>query len=262
MTLDSTKRPARTFVSLLGIPWLRHGIFGRAGGVSPPPWESLNLSASTGDCPERVAENRERLRRWLGAEVLTPQNQVHSCVVIAIDGPEGMVIARGPHDGQVTHTPGIGLLTLGADCPGILAVDPVRRALGVAHAGWRGSVGGIALELVRAMSLHYGSQAEDLIVGLGPAIGGCCYTIGEEVAEKIAAWPGGDRALTPAIKLPEIPRRADLRRLIQSQLQGVGVQKIEISPDCTQCRSDLFFSHRQSGGTTGRFGLGAVIVGG
>ncbi len=176
-------------------PWLLHGFSTRAGGVSSVYGGStLNLGWTKEDDPTLVAENRRRFMRSVSGEnrgsVLVGVRQVHSGVVRivkAIDGPlegrlqtaEGKAVLEG--DGLVTNVAGV-LLGVGtADCVPVLVIDVEKRVVGAFHAGWRGTVARIAERGVAEMIAEFGSRPEDIVAAVGPSIGPCCYTVGEEV---------------------------------------------------------------------------------
>ncbi len=160
-------------------------------------------------------------------------------------------------DALITDTRGIVLAAFSADCPLVAVVDPVRRAVGLAHASRRGTFGLIAARTVRAMERLLGSRPADMLAAIAPSIGPCCYEVGEEVlAEARGALPGAERFFARA----EGRLRLDLWAANAAQLAEAGLapQRIEVAGVCTRCRSEEFFSYRASGGRTGRF---AVLVG-
>ncbi len=171
----------------------------------------------------------------------------------------------GPVDGLITAEPGCGLTMNYADCAPILLYDPVREAIGLGHAGWKGVVNDLPGAMVRAMERAYGSDPAELIAGVGPSIGSCCYEVGEPVISAVtsafddpaslllSAPPGEHGQIAPSSRhfdLPEANRR---------RLAAAGVQHIEMSNLCTACLTDLFFSHRAEKGRTGRFGAMLVL---
>ncbi len=249
---EASDLPLLRFENLSALPGVAHGLATRSGGCSPEPWNSLNLSVSTGDTADNVRENRARLLRALGLQKLSHQNQVHGTTVVRLSGEE---TDTPPHDAQISDVPGLALLTLGADCPGLLACDPERRMVGVAHAGWRGAVAGIVPQWLDAFA-RAGSPAKDLHVAIGAGIGPCCYQVGPEVVAQAQAWPGGQRAVE------ERDGRSyfDIRALLRMQLEDRKVASLEVAPYCTACNPTLFYSHRQSGGRTGRFGLAIGLL--
>jgi YfiH family protein len=156
-------------------------------------------------------------------------------------------------DGLITDEPGCALTMNYADCTPIFVYDPVRRAIGLGHAGWQGAMKDLPGALVGAMQAAFGSRPADLLAAIGPCIGPCCYEVGEPVVSQIHHhFPnkpdllqdnGGPR---PHFDLPAANRQ---------RLQAAGVRQIQSSGLCTACRTDLFFSHRAEKGTTGRFGV-------
>ena len=181
-----------------------HGLSGRLGGVSEAPYDSLNLALHVGDEPEAVIVNRRRYLTALGldaARLVTPE-QVHGeaiARVTARDASRGALSyddAIAATDALITDEEDLPLLLCFADCTPILFLDPVRRAVGIAHGGWKGTVRRIAAKTVRRMQDEFGSRVEDILVGIGPSIGPCCYEVGAEVAEQFrAAFPGHEREL-------------------------------------------------------------------
>ena len=162
-----------------------HGFTTREGGVSEGPYASLNLGSKWGDDPARVRENRRRFFREAGIERLFSVTQVHGADVARV-GPEAEPeeIARMRADALVTNQPGVALGIYTADCIAILMVDPKTGGLAAAHAGWRGSVEGIAATAVGALVSAFGAQPEAIRVAFGPSIGPCCFEVGEDVAAK------------------------------------------------------------------------------
>jgi len=230
---------------------ISHGVLSRTGGVSPAPWDSLNVGGTVGDEAERVAENRRRAFRALGLDPASSHDvwQVHSAEIVVVDAPRGdapLVQA----DGMVTRTPGLTLFMRFADCVPILMIDPVRRAIGMAHAGWLGTVRGAAGQLVRTMVESFGSRPEELMAGLGPAIAAHHYPIGPDVVERL------EQALGPAVSahLSTVDGRThfDLWSANRSLLEAEGVRQVEVSGVCTACDRGLWYSHRAEQGRTGR----------
>jgi YfiH family protein len=158
-------------------------------------------------------------------------------------------------DALVTDLPGVVLTILTADCVPVLLYDPIRRAVGAVHAGWRGTHARIVPKTVETMQKRYGTDPRDLIVGIGPAIGGCCYEVGPEVAERFVAYPD---ALLPQTGGKY---RLDTKEINRIQLIEIGVPEthIEVSPICTMCEHDRYFSYRADA-TAGRFMSGIMLV--
>jgi YfiH family protein len=236
---------------------LGHAVFTRLGGVSRGPFSSLNVGNGVGDDAGAVAENHARVFAHLeidGARVTSP-HQVHGNRVAPVgEADVGQTIPRT--DGLVTDTPGVGLLLRFADCQPILLYDPAHHALGLVHAGWRGVAQGIAHRAVETMQERFGTQPQDLIVGLGPAIGPCCYTVGQNVAAAMGyALPDWSQVM----QRREEGWRLDLSAANIQQLTADGVEEIEEARICTACRGAEFFSHRAGNGRTGRFAVVAYL---
>lgn len=239
------------------IPGLVHGVTEREGGASRGPYASMNLGRSTGDDPAAVTENGRRLYERLGAPspVRFP-HQVHGRrVVVLEDLPEGPI---GEADAVATATPGRAVGVLGADCPGVLVVDPVRRAVAVVHSGWRGTVEGVLPAAIATLVARFGSHADDLRVGIGPGISAASYEVGPDVAEPFrAAFAWGASCLAPG--------RGDrswldlaLALRLQARDAGVRADRIEAIDLCTLRERERFFSHRRDGPKTGRHALVAM----
>lgn len=227
----------------------RHGISTRHGGVSQGPFRSLNLSRAGGDDPAAVGEN---LRRWaaaLGLETrqLVQLRQVHGRTVLRVGREQAGQLA-GEADGLVTDQPGVGLLLRFADCVPLIACDPGRGVAGCAHAGWQGTVAGVAQSLVQAFQRHFGSRPGDLRVAMGPSVGPCHYPVGSEVeAAARRAYP----QLAPRWFTPD--HRFDLWRANGDLLRRAGVAHLQLAALCTACHPDEFFSLRAAGWPTGHF---------
>jgi YfiH family protein len=244
------------FSSFLEHGNLMHGVFTRLGGHSQPPWASLNTGHTVGDDLDAVEANHDLIFEALGVhrENIVSPHQVHSTAVRVVGERErGQVLPQT--DALVTDAPGVVLMLRFADCVPILLYDPIRRVVGLAHAGWRGTVNGMAGAVVRAMVDELGCDAHDIQAGIGPSIGPCCYEVGDEVAEAASsAFSDLKDVLT---SLPNGRWHLDLWAGNRRQLIGVGVQSIETAGICTACRTDEWFSHRAEQGRTGR--LGALI---
>lgn len=232
---------------------LTHAILTRLGGVSQGPFATLNLGHTVGDDLNAVQENHRRVFALFGVDrgqVVSPY-QVHSARIRLVGREHGGTVQNGT-DGLLTTTPGLMLLFRFADCVPLLLWDPVHRAVGLAHAGWRGVAGGVVRAAVEAFVRHVGSRPEDLWAGIGPAIGPCCYQVGPEVVASVAQA----FSLRPDL----VYHRADgiyldLPGVVRAELEAQGVRQIEMSGICTACHTDEWFSHRAEGGRTGRFGV-------
>ena len=171
-----------------------HGFSTRRGGVSPAPWDSLNLRPSQGDGPEALWENYHRFFAALGLNesraVLSQQTHTANIRrVTAADAGKGLLRPRDytDVDALITDEPGLSLTVFSADCGTVLLYDPVRQAIGAVHAGWRGCAAGIVQKTVAAMCDAYGCRAENLMAALGPCIGPCCFETDSDVPEAMRA---------------------------------------------------------------------------
>ena len=220
-----------------------HGFSTRAGGVSAPPFDTLNLGVRWGDTAASVEENRRRLLRAIGADgPLYVARQVHGVAVTRVradDEPAG--IARVEAD---------------ADCIPALLVDPRTGAVAAAHAGWRGTVAGVLPAVVRALGDEFGARAGDLRVALGPAIGACCFEVGGEVVREFEAALGGAArdVVMPSPRGATGKWHVDLKaanRLLLARA-GVPAEAIDVGSDCTCHDGARFFSYRRDHDRTGQ----------
>jgi polyphenol oxidase len=222
-----------------------HGFPTRHGGVSTGRRDSLNLGYRWGDAPENVAENRRRVAEAAGfaIDLLQVTKHVHGTRVWVVgdhtpDPPEFDVL--------VTARPGDTLGAFAADCIPIVFGDPVKRVAAAAHAGWRGTVAGVAVEAVNAMRDRFGSAPGDVRVALGPSIGPCCFEVGPEVVEAFrAALPDAPGVVVAGPRKEHIDLRAATRALLERA--GVAAAHIDDRPPCTRCDGERFFSFRRDG---------------
>ena len=271
--------PLVRFDSLSAFDGLIHAVSTRHGGVSSGYLSSLNLGKTVGDDPENVGINHRRLAEALGVrrDHFTTTWQVHSQRVLeATKEHRGTLIDQA--DGIITNQVDLPLTQRFGDCTPILVYDPSHHAVGLAHAGWRGTVAGMAGSLVQAMVAHYGSDPAELAAVVGPAIGPCCYEVGDEVVDAVRqAFPDSAPVLRATRHSSSEDQSGveagkhntgshgqasrlyfDLWEANRWQLAQAGVRQIEVAGVCTSCRRDLFFSHRGDHGRTGRFG--AVVM--
>ncbi len=241
-----------TFPGLADVVGLAHAITTRAGGVSAGAFASLNLGRRTADLPVAVAENRRRAARALGFPALVSPRQVHGASVVEVRTADE---DPGEADAVMTDRAGVLLGILGADCPGVLLVDPRRRALALVHAGWRGTAAGVAPATVAALVERYGCAPGDLRAAIGPGISQAAYEVGPEVAAALAASSPAARASLARGR--EDRWQVDLGGLLVGQLTACGVpaSSIERSHYCTHRDATLFFSHRRDGERAGRHAL-------
>jgi YfiH family protein len=237
---------------------IKHAVFTRQGGTSPHPWESLNVGGLVGDDPERVIENR---RRCFGAVGRVPETmydvwQVHGNDVVRADAPRP---ANTPHlkaDAILTDRPEVTLFMRFADCVPVLLADPRRRVVGLAHAGWLGTVRRTVAAAVNAMVEQYRSNPADVIACMGPSIGAHHYEVGSEVIEQVRHTFGAEaNSLLAASNGDKQRAQFDLWAANRLILEQSGVKQIEMAGLCTACNLDDWYSHRGEGGKTGRFGV-------
>lgn len=243
------------FESLRPLTGVTHGVFTRRGGESPPPFDSLNVGSTVGDDAANVLANRRRVAEVLGvAEAATRSTwQVHGADVIVARRDDPPANPPRKADGIITADAGVPLIMRFADCAPLLFFDPVRRVIGLAHAGWRGTLAGVGPATVRAMADHFGSRPWDIIAGIGPAIGPCCYEVGDEVVAQVRqTFPHSPKLLIPPVNGHRGPH-FDLWAANEQALRSAGVQQVETARLCTACQSYEFFSHRAEAGRTGRF---------
>jgi YfiH family protein len=239
---------------LSALGFVTHAFCTRRGGVSTGPYSSLNLGFLAGDRLEDVRRNQilvEEAFEVPGGRLILMM-QVHGDRIRVLDGdgplPEGLPEC----DGLITGRPGVALGIRTADCVPLFFVNRVRRVIGAAHAGWRGTAFGIAAAMVEILAGRFSSRREDLLAVIGPAIGPCCYQVDAPVFEAFSAMPGADLFLRPC---PEKGRwMVDLALANRLQIREAGVlsENIFSAGLCTACRQDLFFSHRAGGGRAGR----------
>jgi hypothetical protein len=283
--------------SLSELPWLVHGFSTRAGGVSRAHRKGdLNLGFTKDDDRRAVEHNRGAFFREVGAAAtrrngrldpwpIVTLRQVHSDIIHCVDfhSVDSASRDRVPGDGLLTATPGLLLAIQTADCLPVILVDPKRRAVGVFHAGWRGTVKRIVEKGVGQMQHRFGSSPRDLRAAIGPGIHGCCYEVGEDVRTKFESQFSYAGKLFREVKESDpvrekypllfltarAPGHGDLPNKIfldlveanRQQLREAGVlaKSIWASPLCTNCHNDLLFSYRAESGKTGRM-MGVVGV--
>ncbi|HVJ05583.1 MAG TPA: peptidoglycan editing factor PgeF [Candidatus Saccharimonadales bacterium] len=274
-----------TSEKLSAIPWLLHGFSTRQGGVSKEyGGQQLNLGFTAEDTSKNVERNRERFLRNVKARdaegnpwPLALLNQVHSAAIHRVYGARGPEWARlrknkiveTAGDGLITNTAGVLLGIKVADCFPVIVADRKRKAVGVFHAGWRGTVQRIVEKGVGEMRRQLGCDPEDLVAVIGPGIGGCCYEIGEEVENEFDSQFAYSKELfedvfdswslktkypmlflnqrAPGHGEPAMSRHLDLVKANWCQLldAGVSAENIQSMDQCTACHTDLFFSYRK-----------------
>lgn len=230
---------------------LAHAVFTRQGGLSKPPYDTLNTSYSTDDQPEYVRKNLQIIKDNIGAGHLSFMNQVHGqdiFILRQIDDPNFGVPAKA--DAAITDIPYLALMVKQADCQAVILYDPEKRILSNVHCGWRGNVNNILGSVVSRMGSDFGCRGSDLKAAIGPSLGPCCAEfVGHEkiFPEKFRRF----MVREDYFDLWEISRR----QLLES---GLREENIEVAGICTKCRTDLFYSYRAEG-ITGRFATVAML---
>ncbi|MGE5371806.1 MAG: peptidoglycan editing factor PgeF [Solirubrobacterales bacterium] len=238
----------------------------RIGGTSDDPYRSLNLGLHVGDDSMQVLANRQSFARLLGIafDRLVCGEQVHGTAVAVIDAKD---CARGVSeletvvpavDALITIEPGVYLMAFFADCIPVFLFDPVQKAVGIAHAGWKGTAGRIGAETVRAMQQRFGSVPQDLLAFIGPGIGPECYPVDEQRAALASELFTFHEEIIYSIegkwRYAWNLKHTNRKILLEA---GLAPDRIEVSPDCTCCMPETYFSYRGTGPTTGR--MAAVI---
>lgn len=246
--IDTAPPPVLRVAAWEGVAGLAHGFFGRRGGFSGGDLASLNLSERVGDRPWTVGANWTQVRRALPGLDVARMQQVHGTRVARVTGAAQPV---GEADGLLSCTAGVGLAVLTADCVPMLAHAPGRGAVLAVHAGWRGSLEGVAAAALALAERELGIAPREWLVALGPAIGGCCYQVEREIGDRFEARWG---AMADAWQPSGGHGQLDLRRANRAILVASGVEAaniVDVGP-CTSCASEEFFSHRASRGRGGR----------
>lgn len=247
-----------TFPSLDRIEGVRHGFSTRLGGVSEGVFASMNLSFTRGDEEAAVRENFDRFCAAIGVDTadVVVSAQTHTANVRAVTAADrGRGVTREKEytdvDGLMTNEPGVVLCTQYADCVPLFFADPVRRVVATSHGGWRGTAAGIAAVTVRRMGETYGCRPADIVVGIGPSIGRCCFEVDTPVYEAFCKVEVFDHTCYTDngggkyhIDLWQVNRRWLLAA-------GVPAENVTVTDLCTRCHPDLFWSHRKTGDARG-----------
>ncbi|MEX1297754.1 MAG: peptidoglycan editing factor PgeF [Desulfotignum sp.] len=255
--MKSPPLPVKTFTRFSDCPNLVHGVFTRSGGVSRPPFDTLNVGFSTGDDPSAVRENRTRILSCLGLSRSVFLNQVHGKQILVLERKDkidpdlfwspdhlahGTVLSA---DAVVTDLKQVVLVIQVADCQAVMLADPEKNVIANVHSGWRGSIENIIGRCVGVMVDRFGCDPKQMLAGISPSLGPCCAQFihyRKEIPEPLWQYKLPDRDYF------------DFWRLSVDQLQekGLDLQHITTMGECTRCRPDRFFSYRQAG-KTGRF---------
>lgn len=251
--------PYLAYNSLSELKFINHAFSTRLGGVSQGEFTSMNLAFNRGDDPEAVTENYRRLCQSAGFDfdTLTASAQDHHTFVRAVTKQDCGVGIYKPRDLQsvdalITNEPGVTLVTYYADCTPLFFVDAKNKAIGLAHAGWRGTVERIGEKVVEKMTALYGTDPSDIIAAVGPAISVCCYEVDQPVANRFSALTDLEpsRFVFPKSGGKFMLDLLECNRQILVKA-GVPADNITLSDLCTNCNSDLLWSHRATNGHRG-----------
>ncbi len=234
---------------------ITQAVFTRHGGISPKPWDSLNMGSTVGDDLAHVDNNRDCAFQSVSC---TPESmydvwQVHSADVVIVDSPRSLEKPHLKADAILTNIKNISLFMRFADCVPILLHDPVRNVIGLCHAGWQGTVKKVASTALSKMKSYYGCSPTDILAAIGPSIAAHHYQIGPSVVKLVqAAFEKEAKGLLPKINGE---CHFDLWAANRLILMQAGVKNIEVAGLCTACHTDDWFSYRAEQGKTGRFGV-------
>lgn len=260
MMLNNTNSvPYLTYNSLKEIKFINHAFSTRLGGVSEGIFSTMNMAFNRGDNPDSVTENYRRLCESAGFDFnsLVASAQDHHTFVRKVGKENVGTGITKPRDMQsvdalTTNETGVTLVTYYADCTPLFFVDTAEKAIALAHAGWRGTVGRIGEEVVKKMSAEFGTNPSDLVCAIGPAISKCCYEVDKACADEFYNLKGLDNTkfIFPKennkymIDLLETNRQIFIKA-------GVKPENITVSDLCTRCNSELLWSHRATNGQRG-----------
>lgn len=237
---------------------VNHGFSTRLGGVSIGDLSSLNLGVKKKDTPENIINNYKIFTKSLGIKIenLVLTHQVHKDNILEVDeGDRGKGIIRETDiketDGFITDKKNVALVTFYADCVPLFFLDPVNQAIGLTHAGWKGTISRIGQKTLEKMVEAYGSDPKEVLVAIGPSIGECCFEVGEEVIRKVEENFKDSRKYF--YKKDNGKFMLDLWAINKDQFLEMGIleENITVSNICTKCNKDVFFSHRGDNGKTG-----------
>ena len=258
--------PYIQFKNLSATGIVKHGFSTRTGGVSTGILSSMNLNFKRGDDPDAVLENYRRMAVALNMRVedMVLSDQTHTTNVRVItEEDRGKGILRPQDysdvDGMITNVPGIVLVTSYADCVPLYFVDPVRKAIGLSHSGWKGTVGHIGQKTVWKMHEVYGSEPKDIVAAIGPSICQSCYEVSDDVAEAFRANFTADEAADILLDKGNGKYQLDLWKANWYVLTDAGIlpEHLSVTDLCTACHPDLLWSHRKTNGQRG--GLSAFL---
>jgi len=232
------------------------GFTTRNGGVSRPPYNSLNLGSGTDDAKHNVEANRATLARTFDLEPhqLLTVRQVHGTDILIVDeeNPDLTHFQEVEADAIITDQPNIMIGVLVADCFPVLVCDPIKKVAAAIHAGWRGAAAGLIGHTITAMKSHFGCSPANMVAAIGAGIGAHKYLVDRPVRDAFRAGSGYWESISNEVSLGQW--QLDIGKSCRLQLEAAGVtgEKIEDVTECTCCHRELFFSYRRDQGTTGR----------
>lgn len=240
---------------------VKHGFSTRLGGVSKGVWASMNISTTRGDDPAAIAENRRRIASAIGVDEnkMVFTRQIHTTNV-AVVTEEDFGASLPDTDGMVTNVPGLCLVTFYADCVPLYFVDPVKKAAGLSHSGWRGTVNKMAAATVKKMQEAFGTNPADVIAAVGPSICQDCYEVSEDVISQFRENYRKEDWESLYYQKENGKYQLDLWRANEINLLDAGIKRehIAVTNVCTCCNPEVLFSHRVMG--TDRGNLSAFLA--
>ena len=253
------KKNALTYLQapqLLECDFLVHAFCTRVGGASRDEYKSLNMSFREGDEEFRVLANWNKLSTTFGIplENFLVLNQVHGDSIFVIKPHGEFFTSRDQlnYDAIITNRPNLAVCIKTADCVPVFIADRVKKVIAVVHAGWKGSALAITEKVVRTMKNQFACQLQDMVAAIGPSIGSCCYEVDKAAVDAFDGLRNRELFLRPSPRSGHWMLNLVEANRLQLQNEGFNEQNIETSGLCTMCRQDAFFSHRGSGGITGR----------
>lgn len=242
---------------LESLGFITHAFLSRIGGISSPPFNSLNFDIRNGDTPANKEHNKKIAGRRFSFDpaMFLTVNQVHGNDVLLIDKAAVNIseLSSTSADAVITNQCNIAIGILTADCVPIFLIDPVQRIIGVVHAGWKGMAKGVIKKSIETMVKQFGSDKKAMLSAVGPSIGPCCYMVDNAVVKEFDlrnSKSGGDEFIRKEAGC----WRLDLKKAALVQMLNIGLLERNISIEnlCTSCRNDIFFSYRKDNKITGR----------
>lgn len=237
------------------VSFVKHGFSTRYGGVSKNQYSSMNLRFNSEDKLKNIEKNLEKFLSEFNIDKnnVVFSDQIHSDNIQIVSNIDENIKCV---DGLVTNKKNIGLMTFHADCVPVFFVDCKKGIIGLLHSGWKGSLKGISEKMIEIFLKKYQSNIKDILVGIGPSIGSCCYEVGDELYDQFIKKNKSYKKFF----IKKNKYHLNLKELINYDLLNSGVleKNIEINNLCTKCNNDLFFSHRATGNKRGT--MAAFIV--